>query len=112
MAAWERTGDGTGAQLLLVSETGMGASSLLEELAALAGAASTSVVAHPFHHSIPYAALAELARRLAGADGAETDQALAGSSRSPTGSRRTSITGSSWSEPMSSTTIRTRTPIR
>ena len=75
-AAWKRTGDETGAQLLLVSETGMGASSLLEALADLAGAASTSVVAHPFHQSIPYAALAELARRLARADGAETDQAL------------------------------------
>ncbi len=63
--AWKRTGDGTGAQLLLVSEPGMGASGLLEALADLAGAAGTAVVAHPFHESVPYAAITELTRALA-----------------------------------------------
>ena len=75
-AAWKRTSEEAGTQLLLVSDPGMGASSLLEALADLAGAASTSVVAHPFLQSVPYAAVADLARHLARAAGVETDEGL------------------------------------
>jgi tetratricopeptide (TPR) repeat protein len=49
----------------------MGASQLIDELADLAGPTATVVVAHPFQRSARYGAVADVARRLAHADGAE-----------------------------------------
>ena len=76
-AAWKATVDDSGCEVLLVSEPGMGASNLLAAVTDLAGAAATSVVAHPFLEFVPYAAVADVANGLARAVGVESDAPLA-----------------------------------
>ena len=69
--AWKRTADGRGSTVVIASEPGMGASQFIDELADLAGPTATVVVAHPFQRSARYGAVADVARHLAHADGAE-----------------------------------------
>jgi class 3 adenylate cyclase/tetratricopeptide (TPR) repeat protein len=79
-SAWKRTvdsADGAGCNVVVVSEPGMGASQLIDELADLVGPTVTLVVAHPFQQSVPYGAMIDVARQLARANGVERDDPLA-----------------------------------
>ncbi|MEO6122874.1 MAG: adenylate/guanylate cyclase domain-containing protein, partial [Ilumatobacteraceae bacterium] len=63
--SWNKTIHGIGCSIVLVSEPGMGAAGLIESLTTRAGDAATSLVAHPFLQSVPYAALSEVCKQLA-----------------------------------------------
>jgi class 3 adenylate cyclase/tetratricopeptide (TPR) repeat protein len=82
--AWKRMVDAgddgsdrrVGCNVVIVSEPGMGASQLIDELVDLVGPTATLVVAHPFQQSVPYGAVADVARELARARGIEPDDSL------------------------------------
>jgi class 3 adenylate cyclase/tetratricopeptide (TPR) repeat protein len=77
--AWKRTvdrDDGVGCSVVIVSEPGMGASQLIDELVDLVGPTATVVVAHPFQQSVPYGAVTDTARQLARSRGVEPDDPM------------------------------------
>ena len=68
-SAWKRTVDGSGSAHCIIGEPGMGASELAREVADLAGAGATTLVADPFERHAPLSAISRLVESIALASG-------------------------------------------